>query len=294
MGDPHPSIGPEDPEQPAAAPGSLPVPTTFGGVVALAMGPTRWLWCWQTLVAAAAAVVVAWALDATWGRDLRRAASELPEAAAIHHGRLKWPTGTDGVIFQGNFLGIVVAPTGSRTVGQSSDVTLALEPTLLGVRSIFGWVEVPYPATLEVNLGRLDMSGVVAAWTQPALILVGASVFFGLLVCWTVVGGVYGVLIWLVAAPAGRVAEWKTAWRLASASLLLPGVLMTAAVGLYATRDLGLVGLLVAIPVHLAAGWIYCAGGVARLPRPRRNPFVPDDPPALPSPTPDGNPFGSP
>lgn len=56
---------------------------------------------------------------------------------------------------------------------------------------------------------------------------------------------------------------------------------MTAALLLYATRNLTFVGFLLALPLHLIAGWLYCAGGLARLPVPgpaSPNPFG-DDPP---------------
>jgi hypothetical protein len=254
---------------------SLPIPTTFGGVAALASGPGRWLSCWQILMALASAAVVAWAVDATLGRDLSRAAERLPASGEIRGGRLDWGQRPRRILFQGPFLGVVVDPTAARDAGLTSDFTLSIEPDRFAVRSLFGWWQVAYPPDLRLKLGRLDVTGALAAWMQPVLLAVGVGVFFGLLGTWTVLSFLYGTLLWAFAVTTGRTPGLSVAWRLAGASLLLPGALMTAAIALYATRELSLVGLMAALPIHVVAGWIFCIGGTAHLPRPAANPFQP-------------------
>lgn len=258
----------------------LPIPTTFGGVAALGLSPLRWLVCWQVLLALGSALAIAWSLGASFGRDLRRAADSLPDDGRIHMGRLQWPGRPPEVLVQGPFLGILANPAAARDVGLTSDVVVVLESDRFAVRSLAGWLEVPYPPAMDLSLARVDMSGALAAWTQPALIVTGVAVFFGLLSIWWLLGFLYGTVLWALAAASGRMPDLGTAWRIACAALLLPAVLMTSAIVLYATRELGLLGLLAAVPIHVVAGWVYCLGALARLPRPVTNPFRPE--PACP------------
>lgn len=271
---------------------ALPVPTTFGGVAALAEGRPGWLGSWQAAVALVAGLVVAWALSATWGRAIRHAAMALPDQAAIRDGRLFWPGTGVSILHQGPFVGIVVDPAGQRESALGSDVSLSIEGGQLGVRSLFGWTEVPYPADLALSLSRLEVTGNLAAWEGPALIGIALAVFLGLLAAWGILATIYGVVLWSLAGHFGRNVKLRTAWRLAAAALLLPALLMSGVIALYTLRDIGLTELLLAGPFHIVAGWIYCLGGFTRLPRPAANPFLEEgEPEAGPRAEPSANPF---
>ena len=113
--------------EPANGPRSLPVPTTFGGVAALALGPGRWLAAWQAAVALTAGIVVAWSLDASWVRAILHAADTLPDTARISNGELTWPDNKPKVLITGPFLGIVVDPLSHRDSSLAADITLSLE-----------------------------------------------------------------------------------------------------------------------------------------------------------------------
>lgn len=271
------------PPQPAARPGALPVPTTFAGVAAVAGHRARWLVFWQVLVAATSALVAAWALQGTWGGAVRRAAEALPAPGEIRDGRLYWQGETPAILHHGPFLSLVVDPAGLRGSALTADVTLSLEEQGLGVRSIFGWANLPYPPELQVRLERLELTGVLAAWTGPVLLWSGGAIFVGLFLSWAALATVYGTVLWALAGFLGRTPSYGVAWRLAGASLLPGAVLLAAAIGLYASRQLGFLGLLFAFPLHVAVGWVYCLGGLARLRKPAANPFHRSAQPAQPN-----------
>ena len=72
----------ERPAEPPPPAPRLPLPTTFGGVAALAQGSGVRLLGWQVATAVAIALVVTFSLDATWGDALDAAAARLPDRAA--------------------------------------------------------------------------------------------------------------------------------------------------------------------------------------------------------------------
>ncbi len=254
------------------------VPTTFGGVAALARGPVRWLAGWQVAVAVGAAAVFVWAAASTWGRAFEHAIESLPDEAAIQDGHLVWNQPGPAVLHQGTFVTLVVDPAGLREAGLSADVTLSLEARQVAMRSAFGWLTLPYPPGLRVSLGRLNMTGLLDAWRFPFLLGSVFAVSMALLCGWICLATVYSPVLWFMARALGWHLGLGRAWRLAGASLLPGALLMTASTALYATRYLGLVGFLFAVPTHFVLGWIFCIGGLpsAAARRSRQgNPFRP-------------------
>lgn len=270
---------------------ALPVPTTFGGVAALACGPWRPLIAWQITVALTSALILAWALDATWGRAIVHAAGNLPDSAEILGGRLRWPGTAPVILHHGPFLAIVVDPLGQRESALGADLTLSVEPDRLAFRSILGWLETPYPANGRLPLSRNEVLGELSAWMSPARFAAAATLFAILLLTWAVLATAYAVVVRVLSGRGGRVPYWGRAWRLCAAALLFPALLMSAAAGLYVIREIALPGLLMAHALHVVLGWVYTLGGLARIPRPTTQPFAPtmEEAPA-PTPPPD-NPF---
>ena len=260
-----------------SGPRPLPVPTTFAGVAGLAGRPAWCLFSGQLITALAAAVVAAWSLDVTWGRALEHAAESLPDRAGIRAGRLHWP-GTEPVVLHENaFLSVIVDPGARRDSGHSGDVALQLEDRQLALSSLFGWLEIPYPPDLEIQLGRFEALGALAAWKGPVLLGFGCAVAVGLLLAWWALSATYAMALAFMAFVFRRSLDLVGAWRLAGAALIPGAILMTAAIALYATHHLGMVGLLIAVPLHIAVGWIFCIGALRHAAPPR-----------------DANPFGSP
>jgi hypothetical protein len=264
------------PGRPARREHALAVPTTFRGVASLARAPGWWLFFWHVATAAVSAAVVVWALDTTWGRALIHAAASLPDHGAVRNGILDWRAPSPAHLHQGSSLGIVIDPQGRRDTGLSADVTLCLEARGFAVKSLFGWIEGPYPPGADIPLSRLEVSGLIAAWRTPVLVALGVLIFAGLWTTWAAMATIYAAIIWVLTCVAGRTLPFRVAWRLAGAALVPAALIMSAAVALYATRQLGFPGLLLAVPGHILAGWLFCAGGWSKaIERPEpKNPFV--------------------
>lgn len=289
----------EDERAAVPRPAPLPQPLSFGGVAEIGVRPLWVLLAWQCAAALGAAVALTWCVDQTWGRGLRQAAGQLPERAAIRGGRLEWPSPagspSPAVLFQGPLVGFVVDPAGLGESTLASDVTVVAGPDGLSFRSLFGWSHVPYPPSLDLPLGRREFTSNLVAWETPAQLALATGMGLGLLLAWWGLSLPYGLLLRMGAGLLRRSFGLGTAWRTAGAALLAPALLMTAATVLYATRNLTFVGFLLAAPLHIVAGWIYCAGGLAHLPGrqpPPSNPFG-DPEPAPASAPPDANPFQS-
>jgi hypothetical protein len=216
----------------------------------------------------------------------------LPSQGRVQNGALEWPDAKPQILHQGPFLAIVVDPAGLRENGLATDVTFSLESDRLAIRSFLGWTTFAYPTDLRLSLTRVELSSIVAAWKTPFFLAFTLLTIVSLFVSWTLLSIAYGSVVWIGGTALGRPVPFRTARRLAGASLLPGCLLMASAIALYATRQLGLEGLLIALPLHIVLGWVYCAGAWTRLrgpsdaeASPAGNPFatLPEEP-AAPSP----------
>jgi hypothetical protein len=280
-------------ERPPSVPAALPLPTTFGGVVGVACRHPAWLIGWQLLIAVLAAAVVVGSVHRIYGRALDHAVASLPEGAAIRDGTLVWTGAQPALLYQGPRICLVIEPSGTRQTGLASDVTVTLEAHQLAVRTLAGWRTYPYPVDRLISLSPVDVTSFLLTWRTPFGVALGTSVVAGLLLSWWILAAVYTLLLWPLALAFRRAATGGTVWRLAAAALLPGSVLMIAATATYATGQLSLVGWLLAQPLHLVVGWVYCAGALVRLPSrdetpTTANPFTPEPiypEPAEPDPT---------
>lgn len=243
----------------------LPLPTTFGGVAAVAERRGWWLIGWQWGFALASAVAIVLSFDGAWGQPIARAIASLPDAGGIRDARLEWPADAPRTLYEGSHLSLVVDPDGRRDRGLASDITLALEGDRIAFRSLLGWVAFPYPPGTRWSLARLDMVGWLTAWRGPFLLVLGCGVFAGLLASWGLLALVYAAILWVPARIFRPPPSYALLWRAAGAAQLPGCLLMTIAIALYASHQIGLIALLVALPLHLLCGWVFCAGALFRL-----------------------------
>lgn len=273
---------------------ATPIPTTFGGVATLACVSSKWLFLWQAITAVAIGAAITLALVLTWARDLELALADLGTAGEIRDGRFQPVKPESHLLRSSSFLGVAIVGDPTDEPISSADVNLWIEPDGWSVHSLFGRLDGPYPAQLRATLDRVEMAGLWSAWKSPILLTLGTVTAIGLLVSWTVLATFYAPVLRLLAAFLMRAAGLEVCWKLAGASLLPGALLMTGAIGLYATHQLALIGLLLVLPIHFVVGWIYCLGGLWRLPRIETgsNPFIPEPTPEVANPSADSpNPF---
>lgn len=207
--------------------GPLALPTTWGGIAALAQGRLRRLVAWQFVIALTASALVVWSLDLTWGTILHRAIQALPETAEIRDGQLRWPDDEVRMLEEDPFLSVVVDPRGRRDVSLASDMNLVLEKDRWMVGSVLGWLGGEYPEELRLPLGRLSMASLFATWRLPAMFLIGAATAVGLLASWFALAMLYAPFVWTLARVFRRPLGLGRAACLAAAALLPAALLMT-------------------------------------------------------------------
>jgi len=254
-------------------------PLTFGGVASFARASSGRLFFVQFLMASLVAVSVVWFLIAAWFPVVQKAIAQLPAQGGIQHGQLQWTNTSPARLAEDAFLSIVVNANGSAPISQNADVQLELGRSGLRIKSLFGYLAVPYPADWVIGLNRAEAGPWWGAWRPFILVGTGITVAVGLWFSWLVLATIYMAPVRLIAFYADRELTIGAAWRVAGAALLPGALLMSGAIVLYSLHRLNLVGLLFAWLLHLVLAWIYAAIAPARLPRlptalpRRRNPF---------------------
>ncbi len=251
------------PNEPALPPWQ---PLTFGGVARFAQAALTRLLAVELAMAALAAVIIVWVLANTWIPAVRQTINQLPVQSGIRDGKLQWPGAAPVRLAEGRFLSILVNPGQGMEMGQTADLQWEFRGEELRLRSLLGYVPVPYPAGWIIELNRSELEPWWGAWEPAVLAGAGLLAVCGLLLVWSVLAAVYLWPVLAVAWLADRQVNLAAAWKLASAALM-PGVaLMSGAILLYGLDRLPLAGLLLAALLHAAAGWIYLLISPLRLP----------------------------
>lgn len=242
-------------------------PLTFKGVASFAHAPGSRLAFIQALVACCAAGSVLCFFSTAWEPVIREALLQLPERGAIRNGQLDW-NGPDPLRLAGNsFLSIVVELDPIGSLGSSADLQLELGRHEIRLRSLLGFVAIPYPAGWIISANRQELEPWWGAWQLPVFAGLGASVFIGLFVVWWLVATIYSWPVRFIAFYADRVVSLSGSLRLACAALMPGALLMTVSILAYALQRFNLVQIIFATFLHLLIGWIYVLIAPFRLPR---------------------------
>ena len=260
-------------------------PLTFGGVASFAHARLKRLLAVELAVASLVAASVVWCLSLTWFADVRLAITRLPDEAAIRQGQLEWPDGEPVRLVESEFLSILVDPNNLSDVNLTSDLQVELGRDEWRIRSLFGYVPLRYPTGWSLPLNRAALQPWWGAWQWVILVGVAVAVVVGLLLQWAVLAVVYLAPVRLAVFFLDREASRAGCWRLASAALMPGAVVMSGAIFLYGIHRLPLVGLLLAVILHLLVGWVYLVIAPFKLPKKaaalaaeKTNPFAPRAP----------------
>ena len=247
-------------------------PFTGSGVAALARGAAAWLVLWQLATAICVAVTLGWSLHWAWAPSIETALAELPLAAGIRSGRLVWPESAPRELSHSPWLEVRVDPTGQARPAHSADVQAELQPDRLRLRGALGHVDIPFPADLDLPLGRIEATARWHAW-KPFLIAVAAAVGGLLLLpCWWILSLLYTPAISLAGWILRRGLSPAAAWRLAGGALLPGAAVATLGLIGYAGGLYRIPGLLLVQGLHLLIGWIWILWALAACPRPEPPP----------------------
>jgi hypothetical protein len=253
-------------------------PLTFRGVAQLAKAPVGRLAVVQAIVAILAAATFIWFLGTRISPVIDSSLQNLPENAVLVDGKLE--ALPHGLLGENKFFSIAFAPEPSQRAGRVADVHLELQKFGCTFSSLFGDLQLPFPAKRGITLARSTSVPWYGAW-EP--VLVSAAGLFGMLLIWlswTVLGFVYSWWPKLLAYFADRELSWGEASRLAQAALLPGALVAILSILLYGWQALDLVSFLLLFALHGVVPWIYLCGAPFFLPRKGAaaavaNPFTP-------------------
>ncbi len=242
-------------------------PLTFGGVASFAGAGFGRLLIIQFIVAMVVAGSASCFLTTAWLPVVDKAIARLPEKGGIRHGQLDWTGPSPCLLAAATFLSIAVDVENSQPTGQSADVQLELHLNGLKIRSLLGYLPIPYPKERALALNRAEIEPRWGAWRPFLLVGIGAAVAVGVWVLWLALATMYSLPLRLLTFYSDRDVSWLGCWRLAGAAQLLGALLMSGGILLYAFNRLNLIGLLFAWLLHIVSAWIYAGVASTRLPR---------------------------
>lgn len=258
-------------------------PLTPSGVAAFAHATAGRLLLVQFVVALIVAVATVWFLYDGWCPTIREAIEKMPDQGQIRSGKLDWRGESPQLLAEGTLLAVSVDLEHSRDLRSPADVQFEFGKDTLRVRSLLGYVEVPYSDQWIIAFNRKDLIPWWGAWKPALLTICGVAVGGGLLLLWYALATIYTVPVWLFVLYANRELRLAECFRLAGAALMPGALLMAAGILLYDFGVVDLVGLSFVTGGHVLLGWIYLFVSPLFLPKNpasstgRKNPFAVSD-----------------
>jgi hypothetical protein len=242
-------------------------PFTPGGIAALAVLRHGRLFRVQCIIASLVVGSFLWFLTSAWYPVIETASHQLPAHARIRAGTLEW-SGPTPVRLGGNpFLSITVDPEGTASPRSTTDIEIVLGRHEMRVRSLLGYVALPYPDRYRIDLARTEFRAWWGAWRQPLLALIGGVVSAVLFLGWALLALLYAPITRLIGFYANRAASFRICWRLAVASLMPGSIVLAGVIVLYGLQQIELIGLLFGVVLHLVIGLPYLLISPFALPR---------------------------
>ena len=252
-------------------------PLTPRGVAAFARASFERLFVVQGIFALLAAAAVVWVLADGIFPVIGDAIEELPDAGALHGGKLDWRDDSPLMLAEGKILAISVDLEHGGVLRSPADFQFEFGRTSLRVFSLFGESYVDYPNGYYVAANRPEARPAWGAWSPDILGLAAIGTFFGLLITWAVLATVYGPVVWLLCFFANRDLSLFASWRLAGAALMPGAALLSLSLVIYELGGFDLVQLCFAFGMHLVIGWVYLFVAPLflnrALPAEKKNPF---------------------
>lgn len=255
--------------QPSGAPDPATAwqPFTWGGVAAFARpAPVMWL-AWVVGVALLVGVAAERFVTSAWLPVVDAAVARLPATSHLAQGRLHWPSNTVVELGRTPFLLLRVNLPSTPVPGQTADVEVEASAGELTIGSLFGYGIVPYPATLELDLGRGTVEPLWATWRPYARAAVCGGVVLGVWLSWFGLAFLATPFLRLLAAILRRDVTWTGCWRLAVMALLPGALIVAAGLGLYTSGGFRLVDFVVAFLLGHLFDVLLLAGATWGLPR---------------------------
>ncbi|MFO1498893.1 MAG: hypothetical protein U1G07_10965 [Verrucomicrobiota bacterium] len=170
-----------------------PQPFTFSGVASFAHAPLHRCFLIQGCVALLAGMTAACFFEMAWVPVIRQTIAALPSSGRIQDGQLRWPA--PGPVRTGTtFLWISIDPNDALDQGEGADLQLDFQRSDLRIRSLLGYVAVPYPQGLLIAMNRTEVEPWWGAWRPAFPVGIAVGTVIGLFVTWTLLALAYAWL----------------------------------------------------------------------------------------------------
>ncbi|MBM3832343.1 MAG: hypothetical protein FJ403_03515 [Verrucomicrobia bacterium] len=243
------------------------LPLTFGGIAAFARASLFRLLAVEFVIGLVCAASVICLFYLGWEPPVHGAIARLPDAGALRGGILEWSGPSPERLAEGSFLSIVVDLFDTRELGHVGDVQLEFGERHLRIRSLFGYLSIPYPQSITISLNRMNVEPWWGAWHPVFAAMLGLFTIVMLFIAWSLLALLYMPMIRIIALFADRNITLAGAWQTACACLIPGALLMSAGVAAYACRQINLLQLLFVGAFHLAFAWPFVLLSPWRLPR---------------------------
>lgn len=232
-------------------------PITPRGVAAFARAKVGRLLLVQFTIALLVAAAVVWFVYHSCFPTIRQAIRQMPAEGQIRSSRLDWPGDPPRLLAEGRFLAFSVDMNHAGDIRSPAHLQVEFGRSGILFRSLFGYLDAPYPVGWVVDFNRTELEPWWGAW-QPALLAVTAvCVVTCLMLNWLVLATLYALPAWLIAFYANRDLSLRASWKLSGAALMPGALLMACAILLYDLAMLDLVHMVFVFGAHLVAGWVY-------------------------------------
>jgi len=255
-------------------------PITPRGVAAFAGASVRRLLWVQFIVAVLVVLTVVCFLYLGCWPTIREAIRNLPDEGEIRSRSLDWRGDSPRLLAAGRFLALTVDVDCTGDLRSPAHVQIEFRGDNIKFRSLFGYLEAPYPDGWIVALNRTELQPWWGAWQPWLLVIAAVAVVLSLMLNWLALATLYTLPGWLAAFYANRKLSLWASWRLAGASLMPGALLMAVAIVFYTIGILDLLHLILALGLHVLLGWVYLVVSPWFLPREssdavqRQNPFA--------------------
>ena len=253
-------------------------PITPRGVAAFARASFERLFVMQAVIALLAAAAVVWLLSDGIFPTLDATIRQLPDAGAIHSGKLDWRADSPVLLAEGKILAFSVDVEHGGALRSPADFQFEFGRETVRIYSLFGETEVAYPPGYLIAANQTDARPAWGAWAPDILGLAAIGTFLALFGVWAALATVYFLPVWLLCFFSNRDLSFGASWKLASAALMPGALLLSLALVLYDLGAFDLVQLCFAFGMHLVIGWIYLFVSPMFLnraqPAEKKNPFA--------------------
>jgi hypothetical protein len=252
-------------------------PLTFRGLAVFATSKLPRLFLVAFSFSLIIFIGVVWFVSKNYAPVVVQAVQQLPDTGRLENREIKGIN--ERIQGETKFLALTLDTKDLSDTG-SADVQIAIDRTGVwvcsGISSSWGCLSFDLPSE-TVDLSRLNVQPWWGA-RQPIIIAIVGVLF--LVVTFVILSVLAFILMWLpkfVAYFADRKLTLKEAWRLAFAAQLPGIIVMGAAIVLYGTQAMGVLGVGVFYVLHILVDIVYLFGAVFFLPRVvepiRSNPF---------------------